>query len=411
MKRIAMLSMHTCPLASKEGKETGGMNVYVLELSKELSKRGFVVDVYTRVQNSKEKRIVQVDKNFRVIHLTAGPESPISKKKLIPYAAEFANNFLEFAKKEGVEYDIMHCHYYLSGLTGTIIQKKLAVKIPRVMMFHTLALMKNLVARDELENEGKDRIKTELQLTREVNAIIAASDSDRAYLTHLYDVPSEKITVINPGVNNHLFRPIPMVKAKKRVKAAASDKIVLFVGRIEPLKGIDMILYALKIMLKKNQNLRVCLWIIGGDVSQKRGWTREVKKLEELRKTLNIEAVVKFLGRKKQYELPYFYNASEFVVMPSHYESFGMAALEAMACGVPVITTNVAGIASLFDEKHDALLTSVNNPLDLASKMEFLLTNQKEREKLTVELQEKVQDLTWGKVTDKIIKVYSRAST
>lgn len=403
-----MLSFHTCPLASEEGKETGGMNVYVFELSKELSRRGFNVDVYTRVQSKVDERIVQVNKNFRVIHLCAGPKEPVNKKELLKYVEEFADNFIAFSKKENVKYDILHCHYYLSGLAGTLIKKKLAANIPRVMTFHTLALLKNLVARDELEKEEKGRIEIELQLTKEVNAIIASSDSDKAYLTHLYDVPSEKITVVNPGVNTDLFYPIPMEQAKKRVKAAMSDRIILFVGRIEPLKGIDMILYALKILLEKNPKLRVCLWIIGGDVSQKRGWSRELKKLEELRKTLNIEAVVNFLGRKKQHDLPYYYNASEFVVMPSHYESFGMAALEAMACGVPVITTNVAGIASLFDAKHDALVTSVNNPLDLASKMEFLLTNLKEHERISRQVRKNVQDLTWENVAKKITKVYEQ---
>src|SRR5260221_172556 len=182
------------------------------------------------------------------------------------------------------------------------------------------------------------------------------------------------------------------IKAKQKIDADLSHRIVLFVGRIEPLKGIDGLIYAIKILLKKNPNQQVCLWIVGGDISQHtKEWSSELQKLEKLRELLQMPAIVRFAGRQSQEQLHYYYNAADVVVMPSHYESFGMAAAEAMACGTPVIMTNVTGISRLLDEKHTGLVTTVNNPLLLASQIEHVLENQTSHGLVAQELMKKVQ--------------------
>ncbi len=406
-KRIAMLSMHTCPLAFEEGKETGGMNVYVMELSKELAKKGYYVDIFTRSQSQTQPKIVVINPFLRVIHLVAGPEKSVPKKEVIEYVDEFVESFLLFTKRENTSYDLLHAHYYLSGMVCQQLKQNGFSNTPFVMTFHTLALMKNLVARDELEREEKERINAEIVLVKEADHIIASSETDAQYLQYLYNCPKEKITIVYPGVDTNLFLPIDKVKAKKHVGADVHHKLILFVGRIEPLKGIDMLLYALKILLSQHTTIKVCLWIIGGDVSQKKShWSKELQRLEKLRQLLNMETTVYFVGQKPQHELPYYYNASELVVMPSHYESFGMAAIEAMSCGVPVITTNVAGVTTLFDKRHQQLITSVNNPLLLASQILSLLTNQEEHKKVSEQVRKRVQDLTWENVAKKVSRVY-----
>lgn len=402
-KAVAMISFHTCPLASQEGKETGGMNVYVLELSKELAKSGFCVDVFTRSQEQKQPKIVSLSPNLRVIHLLAGPERFVPKKQLLYYIPEFVKNCYTFIKEQHLTYDLVHCHYYLSGLAGLEIIKE--HNLPLVITFHTLALMKNLVARDELEKEEKERVDAEFLLTKKAQKIIAPSESDKNYLQYLYNVLPEKITVVAPGVNTNIFKPIDKKEAKRFIGADLKHKIVLFVGRLEPLKGIDVLLYAIKILLVKKR-LPLCLWIVGGDAAQKYQ-SRELGKLENLRKLLHLTTVVKFLGQRPQSKLPYYYNSSEVVVIPSHYESFGIVALEAMACGVPVITTNVSGVAGLIDEKHQSLITSVNNPLLLAEQIEFLLTNKKSHKKISAEILKNVRDLKWTNTAKNIIKVYN----
>jgi D-inositol-3-phosphate glycosyltransferase len=406
-QRIALISYHTCPLASEEGKETGGMNVYVLELGKRLAQRGWIVDAFTRSQDPANQKIVPVVPGFRVIHLPAGPEATVPKKELHRYIPEFVERFLDFTREHALQYALLDCHYYLSGLIGLEIQR--VHNLPLIMTFHTLALMKNLVARDELEKESRERIESEMLLVQRADAVIAPSRNEKEYLQYLYETDPARIHVVHPGVDLALFRPLPQAQAKAAVNAAPDDPIILFVGRIEPLKGIDGLLYALKILNGRNPRLRVCLWIVGGDISQPVAqWSKELQKLEHLRRMLKLHSLVRFVGQRPQHELPNYYNASDLVVMNSHYESFSMTAAEAMACGVPVITTNVAGVSMLMDDQRDALITSVNNPLLLAEKIEQLLFQPDVRETLREALRDNVERLTWDTTADALIDLYGR---
>ena len=407
--KIAMISYHTCPQASLEGKETGGMNVFVLELSKELVGLGYQVDMFTRCHDDDSKRIVNVAPNLRLMHLPAGPVDPIPKKTLLNYLDEFTANMVRFIQEEGMQYDLLHCHYYMSGLIGLKLNGQLSSPLPLLMRFHTLALMKNLVARSQRERESQERIDAEFLLAQEASRIMAPSESAKQYLQYIYGVSESRIHVVPPGFNKSLFRPIDKVTAKRKIGAEEHHRILAFVGRIEPLKGIDVLMYAIKVLRRKRPDMPICLWVLGGDVSQDISeWSDELQRLEQLRKTLGMQTTVKFVGQKSQEELPYYYNAAEMVVMPSNYESFGMAALEAMACGVPVITTNVAGISSFLDERHKPLVTSAHNPLLLAARMEDLLENDHKRAQLGRDIHDKVQDLTWERIAEKIAAIYQK---
>lgn len=403
-QRLAIISYHTCPLSDHESREIGGMNTYVFELAKALSSAGYAIDIFTRMQDENSPRIVEVTPSLRVIHLKAGEPQTVSKKKLIRHTGEFLESFYSFVGQENVKYCLISSHYYLSGLIGLAIKKKFS--IPLFVTFHTLGLMKNLVARGEEEREDIERIKIELSLVENADKIIATGKRDAQYIETLYNCPRGKIATISPGVDLQVFHPLDKTQAKKHIQADISDKLILFVGRLEPLKGIDTLLYAMKILLGKNPSMNVCLWIVGGDVSNDENtWSKELKKLEQIKKLLHIGAVVQFAGKKNREELPYYYNASEIVVLPSQYESFGITALEAMACATPVITTDVAGVSQLFDENLENLITSANNPILLASKMQNLLTNEKEHEKVSREVFEKVQNLSWADVSKNFIAI------
>lgn len=403
-KRIVVISYHTCPLSDIEGEETGGMNVYVLELCKQLATKGYAIDIYTRSQDKNSQKIVNVSDNLRVIHIVSGKEESVKKKKLARHIPEFLKNLYDFVNKSKVTYDLVYSHYYLSGIIGLQIKKK--YNIPLFVTFHTLALMKNLVARDESEKEDIKRIEFELLLTKKADKIIATSDSDAQYLTALYSCPKEKISIVTPGIDLKVFSPKDKKISKKIIGADENHKLILYVGRIQPLKGIDVLLYAMKILLENNPRMRVCLWILGGDVKGKtEEWSTELKRLEQLRKLLNISTAVTFVGRKHRSELPNYYNASEIIILPSHYESFGIVALEAMASGVPVIATDTTGVAGIFDKKHSSLITSANNPLLLAKKIKHLLINKNQYDKLSREVLVNVSDLTWENIAERFIKI------
>ncbi len=394
MKRLAVISYHTCPLSDETDAEVGGMNVYVLELSKTLAKKGCFIDIFTRSQDKNSPRIVEISPTLRLIHLPVGEELPLPKKSLGQYIPAFAEAVVQFMKDGQLSYDLVSCHYYYSGIIGSLLKNQLHV--PFVITFHTLGLMKNLVARSDRERESIERIKSELQIVKEADGIIATSATDAEYIKSLYSADPRKVFVLKPGVNLTLFTPMAKSEAKNSLKAPLDQKLILFVGRIEPLKGIDVLLYALKILQMRNPDLRVAVWIVGGDVSgPSEQWPEELQKLAELRNVLAISPSVTFVGRKEQNELPNYYNAADLLVMPSHYESFGITAVEAMACGTPVITTDVTGVSDLFDEELRILLTSANNPILLSDKIKNLLTDEQLYQSIRVKVIEYVQHISW----------------
>ncbi len=390
LKRIAVISYHTCPLSDEKNAEVGGMNTYVLELSRALSQKGVVIDIYTRCIDKNSPAVVNLNPNLRIIHLIAGPPTKIPKEKLIPYISQFLSSFYKFTNTESSYYDLISAHYYLSGLIGLKLKKNL--HLPMLMTFHTLALMKNLAER----KEDDQRIEFESLLVKNSDKIIATSEVDLEYIHTLYDSPLKKISILTPGIDLTVFKPTEKNLAKKSIGANLNHKLILFVGRIVPLKSIDVLLYAIKILVKKNPDLTICLWIIGEE-------SKETRRLNLLRKILKIETFVKFVGQIDNQKLPDYYNGAEILVLPSQYESFGITALEAMACGVPVITTDVTGVSNLLDKKHSSLLTSASNPIMLARKISHLLTNSDEHKKMSIEVSKKVQDLSWKNIADEFI--------
>ncbi|MBP9813697.1 glycosyltransferase [Candidatus Woesebacteria bacterium] len=376
-KHIAMISVHECPLASSEGKERGGINVYVFELSKALSKLGWSVDIYTRTQDDTNPRIVQVSKSLRVIHVSCGPHTPLSKKEILSHIDEFTNNVLTFIQNEHITYDVMHAHYYLSGIVAHALSKSLSGKTPWVMTFHTLGLMKQLVNHSAPFEDPDDRVSLEKSLAQEASAIITTSENDSSYVSALYDAPKDRVHTIPPGVDTHLFFPKSKDEAKKNIGAESDHHIILAVGRIDPVKGFDVLLYAMKILLSKQPQLanHACLWIVGGDVGEDQAkWSTELTKLKHLQNELSLSTTVRFIPALPQEKLVNYYNAADVVVMPSHYESFGMVALEALACDRPVITTDVMGISPILKEFPKGHVISANNPVLLADLLQHVLT-------------------------------------
>jgi len=317
--RIAMISFHTCPLATLGGKDTGGMNVYVRDLTKELGRRGVGVDVFTRSQDEHVPHVLH-DLGFgnRIVHIPAGPETPLSKEKLAGYIPEFTQGIQEFSQSKGLSYDIIHSHYWLSGLAGLELRRMW--QVPMIQMFHTLAVMKNRVARGEEETSSTMRLEAEQRLLQKSDCIVAATQAELAQLQWLYRADTKRIRVIPPGVDVTHFYPIPKDEALEFIGSPARSCMLLYVGRVEPLKGIDTLFEAMA-MLKQEGFLDInplCLAIIGGDPEVSREeMSSEMERLHQLQETLGIDDLVTFLGRRDQDTLQYYYSAAEIVVVPS----------------------------------------------------------------------------------------------
>ena len=410
MINVAMLSYHTCPLATLGGKDTGGMNVYVHQLTRTLGKLGVRVDVFTRSQDEHVPHVLHdLGYHNRVVHIPAGPEVPLPKAELERYIPKFVQGIKSFAESKNIHYDLIHSHYWMSGLAA--IELSQTWNIPFLHMFHTLVLMKNRIAQTPQEMEGEYRILGEKKVISKANRIIAATLAEKSQLEFLYKAPSSKISVIPPGVDTRHFYPIPKDEAKEVVGVPEDSHTILFVGRIEPLKGIDKLIQAISI-IQNNGELRCCphnLVIIGGEPNAKpEDMNAEMSRLQDMVEDLGIENFVIFLGKQDQQLLPYYYSASEIVVMPSHYESFGMVALEAMACGTPVVASQVGGLAFLVRDGETGYVVPGNDVQMLAKRLVELIKDKDLRNKLGNKSAEYAQLYAWEIISEKMIEVYNQ---
>jgi D-inositol-3-phosphate glycosyltransferase len=405
---IAMLSVHTCPLAALGGKETGGMNVYVRELARELARRGHRVDIFTRSQNPEVPHIEMggLGLGAGVFHIPAGPEAPYNKHHLFTYLPEFVHGVQAFMDTEKIHYDVYHSHYWLSGWVARELQH--CQRAPVVQMFHTLGMMKNVVARSSEDRETETRIEVEKEIMQFADRIVASTPRDREQMIDLYGAPSSRIAVIPPGVDLTLFHPIPKAEAKEFVESPPDHHTVLFVGRIDPVKGIDVWFQAMALLVEENPELRekMCVCLIGGDVDEETTRDAEMARLQALKDELGIGNLVTFLGKRSQDCLPYYYAAADVVVMPSLYESFGMAALEAMACGTPVVASDVGGLSYLVRDGETGFLVPGRDPRALADCLGHLIRNPELRERLGQRGITVAREYAWPRIADQMEELY-----
>jgi D-inositol-3-phosphate glycosyltransferase len=408
MLKIAMLSYHTCPLATLGGKDTGGMNVYVRDLTRELGREGVHVDVFTRSQDEHVPHVLHdLGYGNRVVHVPAGPEHPLPRQELTAYLPQFVAGIEAFARDKNLQYDVIHSHYWMSGLAAERL--KAQWNIPIVQMFHTLGQMKNRVARSAAEIEGGYRIEGEAQMLRVADRVIAATPAEKSQLQFLYNADQRKIVIIPPGVDTSRFYPIPADEARAVVGIPPDGRMILFVGRIEPLKGVDTLIQAMAAMRRAGILKRYphYLTIIGGDPdASPESMSAEMARLQRLCQELGIGDEVIFLGKQSQDSLPYYYSAAEVVVVPSHYESFGMVALEAMACGTPVVASQVGGLAFLVQDGVTGFQVVDGDPDALCDRLTQLIQDQGLRTRMGDQAAVYARDYGWDKVTPRIIQLY-----
>lgn len=389
------------------------MNVYVRDLSRELGRRGIAVDCFTRSQNPAMPRVSrELGPNGRVIHVPAGPEAPYDKNRVVDHLPQFVQGILDFARREGLTYDVIHSHYWLSGLAGRHLRQ--AWGAPIVQMFHTLGQMKNAVASGPQEWETERRIQAEAEVMTFADCLVAATPLERAQMVWLYGADACKIMVVPCGVDLGLFRPVSQDEARRLLGLPAGRRVVLFVGRIEPLKGIDTLLRAMALLAadgaSKQEDLSVI--IVGGAPGAGAAQVRsELDRLQRLQAELGIDHLVTFMGAQNQDTLVYYYSAADVTVVPSHYESFGMVALEAMACGTPVIASKVGGLAFTVQDGQTGFLVPDRDPELLAAKIRSLLDDDDLRRRLGRQAEQWADRFGWPAIADQILGVYSQVQS
>ncbi|MBI3078454.1 MAG: glycosyltransferase, partial [Deltaproteobacteria bacterium] len=369
-------------------------------LSLELATGGMTVDVFTRSQSPQIARVVPLAPGVRVIHVPAGPEAPYDKGRLWEHLPEFVAGIQRFTRQEGIRYDLLHTHYWLSGWAGWMLKGEWGV--PQVQMFHTLARLKNHAVQDRAPQEPCLRVEAERIIMRMADRIVAASPLEKAHMNWYYNCPPERVEVVPCGINLQLFRPGP----RPTTRGASS---LLYVGRIEPIKGLDVLIRAVGLLVRGSPALRegLELRIIGGEADEDaRMQNRELHRLKRLAASLGIEGLVRFMGPQPQEALPAFYARAALCVLPSRYESFGMVALEAMACGTPVIASRVGGLPFIVRDGATGLLVPEGNSRLLADTIGQLLRDERRREAMSVQAARFAQGFAWSRVAEQIAGLY-----
>ncbi len=405
MLRVAVLSVHTCPLAALGGWEAGGMNVYVRELCRGLDRLGVATDVFTRRQDPDVPNIVEIGEHSRVIHVDAGAPRHRDKYAVVDDLPELACNIQRYRNFVGARYDLIHSHYWLSGRLATLFKEHW--RAPVVAMFHTLGALKNKVAQDSAELEQQIRVDIERRTMANADRIVAATEVDRSHMLDGYGADPRKVVIVPGGVDLGLFRPGSRADARKRL-GFGPEPMLFFVGRIQRLKGIDILIRAAAALRDDLGMVRVVIAGGTGDAGgqQTSEEARELARLRTLVDELDLKQVVQFVGPIQQPELPAYYRAADVTVMPSTYESFGLVAVESMACGTPVVASRVGGLATIVHDGENGALVPWRDPRLFADRIRPILTDPTYAASLQHGAIQTAQTFSWDAAAGRTVSVY-----
>jgi len=407
--RVAMISVHACPMAKLGGRDSGGMNVYIRELARDLARRGIDVDVYTRQREHDHPTIQEIAPGARVIHIESGPVTYLPKMEVYDRLDEFTAGVDAYARANDLRYDVIHAHYWLSAEVARVLAPKWGV--PRIQMFHTLGLVKREVMDEDVDAESDVRITIERRAVQESAAVVAASEIEASELEQLYAAPASKIRIIPCGVDPEVFHPIRQADARRTLGRDECERLILFVGRIEQIKGIDVLLRAIDIVFRGYPELRdeICLLVVGGalDADDEEAETDKIVELRRLVHEHRLEHTVDFVGSQDQPQLALFYNAADLCAVPSLTESFGLVALESMACGTPVVGTRVGGLQTVIENDISGLLVPAGDDAALAEAMARVLLDPALRLRLAAGARERAKHYSWRRVGEAIAALYT----
>ena len=378
-RKIAVISEHASPLTAVGGVEAGGQNIAVAELTQQLAQMGYLVDVFTRWSDSKLPDVVYWQPGIRVIHVKAGPIEHVVKEDMLPFMEEFTQNLIQFFTNETSPYQLVHAHFFMSGLIAADLKR--ALRIPFVITFHALGEVRRQ-CQGNSDRFPDERGQIEQRIIREADRVIALCPQDRDDLLTLYSADPAKIVIIGNGVNLGEFYPVDPGVARAVVGYRSPEPVILQLGRMVPRKGVDTVVRAVGI-LRRQYNLTARLLIVGGESdAPDPAQTPEIARLQALADEEGVRDLVTFTGQRGRETLRYYYSAADVFVTTPWYEPFGITPLEAMACGTPVIGSAVGGIKHTVRDGHTGYLVPPNDPAAVAEKLVLLLTDPSLRQRM-----------------------------
>jgi D-inositol-3-phosphate glycosyltransferase len=404
--RVAMISLHTSPLAELgRTRDAGGMNVYIRELARELGRGSMYVDIFTRRTNPLLPPMERLNDKVRLIYIPAGPEANLPPNELFPYVEDFTRRVAHFCERQEHGYDIIHSHYWLSAVAGQTLAR--LWDVPHVTMFHTVERLKGMQYGHHATATtaaGLLRIEHEGQIAASVDHVIVSTEHEQEQLHKLYGLPYSRLSIIPCGVDLQAFSPGSAEDrlAARRLVAPGSTPMLLFVGRLDPIKGLDLLLESVALM-----RTPVRLTIVGGNPAG----DPEVDRLRAHVEELGLTGRVRFPGAVPQPELRNYYRAADALVVASRYESFGLAAVESLACGTPVVAAQVGGLPSIICDGENGILVRWRCSEFFAERLDALLADPTGLARMREHARSSVLRFDWQRVGDKVRTLYQWLTT
>jgi D-inositol-3-phosphate glycosyltransferase len=402
VERVALLSLHSSPIAPLGRSDAGGMNLYVRRLADELAELGLRVDMFTRRTDTRLPKVAELGPRTRLIHLDAGLPQLQPKSRLPLLIPTLTRGLNAFALRDGVAYDVLHCHYWLSGMVGVRCRETLGA--PVVSMFHTLSRVKEQHAQG---GEGVDsalRFEGERDVLADSDAIIGATAIERTQLATIYGRDPQRFAVIPPGVDAKLFRRHDTASSRRKLRIDA-DRVVLFVGRLDPMKQLDVLLRSVA-MLRQSQRRGLRVIVVGGNDEDDR---IAAQKYRRMAADLGLEQIVDMRSNVPQDQLPVYYSAATVCAVPSAYESFGMVAIESMACETPVVAFDVGGLATTVQDGSSGFLARPGNVADFSRKLAQALASDS-LESMGRQGRASIHRYEWSSIADRTLSVYEEVA-
>ncbi|QGK71678.1 D-inositol-3-phosphate glycosyltransferase [Allosaccharopolyspora coralli] len=407
-RRAAVLSLHTSPLEQPGTGDAGGMNVYVAQTARRMAELGTEVEIFTRATSSDVPPTAQLVPGVTVRHVVAGPFEGLDKNDLPAQLCTFAAGVLRAeARNAPGHFDVVHSHYWLSGQVGWLARERWGV--PLVHTVHTLAKVKNAALASGDTPEPRVRVVGEEQVVDDADRIVANTDLEARHLVELYGADPDTIATVPPGVDLDVFTPGDAREARAKLGLPQDAHVLAFVGRIQPLKAPDVLLRATGELLRRRPELRdrLVVPVVGGPSGT---GLEHPESLHELARSLGIDDVVRFLPPRSGADLTAVYRAADAVVVPSHNESFGLVALEAQACGTPVVAARVGGLAVAVDHDTSGLLVDGHDPGRWADALQRIVLDPDLRSRLARGTTTHAEPFSWQRTTEALLDTYAQAT-
>ena len=393
-----MLSIHSSPIGDLGTRDTGGMSVYVREMAKELGKKGHHIDIFTQHNVGNYDPVMHLYDNVRLVHLSGGTRGNIAKSSLYKVLPKLFDELESFRFKENITYDIIHSHYWLSGVLGLKLQSSWDAY--HLITYHTIGAVKNLTC--STENASELRLTNEKKLAKLCDQIVLPTQKEKDYLIQYYHAPVDKIRIVRCGVNLELFKPMDKLSARRQLALPIDDPIILYAGRFAPIKGLDRLLKSFSYLAHPSLPRLV---MVGGDGDH----SPMLRQLQSEAKALHIENRLMFAGRVDQETLSQYYSAADVLVVPSYYESFGLVAMEALACGTPVVTTPVGAMEKIVKDGVTGYVAKDTDPQYYAGLIEAILLKQQQKVLSPAIIRASVSEFTWAKSASVLLDAYRAA--